>query len=132
MTIAGLDCGGGSPAAAAFNLEIVMRLFFATPAVRGVYFAGLYGPAMEEPASALLEEDGTPTPCGAVLDALFRELWWTDHAALTDESGSASQRVYTGWYRVTATLPDGRVLETEAYLPKSEDTRYIVLQAVPR
>lgn len=132
VTIADLDVGGGSSAAAAINLETVLRLLFATPNIEGVYFAGLYSHELEEPTSALIDDAGEPTACGELVEAMFRGLWWTDVTRGADDLGNVIESVYTGWYRITATLPDGRTLTTEVYLPKSEDPRYVVLQAGPR
>ncbi len=132
VTIANLDVGGGSSAAAAINLEAVLRLAYATPNIRGVYLAGLYGHEFEEPTSALIDDAGEPTACGDLVEAMFRGLWWTDVTRTADDLGNVVERVYTGWYRITATLPDGRTLTTEVYLPKSDETPYVVLQAGPR
>ncbi|XAM00330.1 hypothetical protein OT109_02860 [Phycisphaeraceae bacterium D3-23] len=131
ITIANLNVAGTSGIAAAMNLEIVLRLLFATPNIRGVYFAGLYADDTTEPAGALLDDAGELSGCAQLVEGLFRELWWTDLTELSDDIGNTRADVFTGWYRITATLPDGRVLETEAYLPKSDEPRYIVLQAGP-
>jgi len=131
VTIANLDAGGASQAAAGINLETALRLFFATPNIRGIYFAGMHAHEMHDPAAGLIDDAGEPTTCGQLVETFFRELWWTDLTEPSDDLGNVRARVFTGWYRITATLPDGRVIETEAYLPKSDETPYIVLQAGP-
>ena len=131
VTIANLDPGGTSQAAAALNLETVLRLLFATPNVQGIYFAGVYGHEMRDPAAGLIDDAGDPMSCGQLIDTFFREIWWIDFTEASDDLGNVRARVFTGWYRITATLPDGRVLDTEAYLPKSDETPYVVFQAGP-
>ncbi|MEM9416324.1 MAG: hypothetical protein AAGA29_12745 [Planctomycetota bacterium] len=131
VTIANLNVTGSSGVAAAMNLETALRLLFATPNIRGIYFAGLYADDRIDPAGALLDDAGELTGCAQVVEGLFRELWWTDLTLTSDDIGNARADVFTGWYHITATLPDGRVLETEAYLPKDDTPRYIVLQAGP-
>lgn len=131
VTLTHLETGGSSDVAAAINIETVLRLLFATPNVRGVYFAGLAADELIDPTGALLRDDGEPAACGQVVEGLFRGLWWSDLTLTTDDLGNARARVFTGWYRITATLPDGRVLTTEAYLPNADEPRYVVLQAGP-
>ncbi|MFI4862226.1 MAG: hypothetical protein ACIAXF_16300 [Phycisphaerales bacterium JB063] len=131
ITIANLNVAGSSDVAAAINLETVLRLLFATPNIHGIYLAGMAGDDLAEPASALIDQAGEPAACGQVVEGLFRGLWWTDLTLPSDDIGNARADVFAGRYRITATLPDGRVLETEAHLPRSDEPRYIVLQAGP-
>ena len=132
ITLMNLNFGGTSNVAAAINLETVLRLVFATPNIRGLYFAGLYADDVTEPVGALLDPAGDPTVCAQLIEGLFRELWWTDLSQPSDDLGNVKAQVFCGWYHITATLPDGTVLQTEAYLPKQDEPRYIVLQAGPR
>lgn len=129
VSLAGVEVGGPSPAAAAMNLEAVLRLAFAQPGIEGVYLAGLTDEALVEPDAALIDDAGEPTPAGLAFDGLFRGLWWTDLSATTDERGNAQARVFTGWHNVKATLPNGRVIAVEVYVPRAERAKIIVLQA---
>jgi len=129
VSLAGVEVGGPTPAAAAMNLEAVLRLAFAQPEVEGVYLAGLAQDALVETDAALIDDAGEPTPAGLALDGLFRKLWWTDLTATTDERGNAQARVFTGWHHVKATLPNGRVIAAEVYVPHAERAKIVVLQA---
>lgn len=129
VTLAGLEVGGPSAVAAGLNLETVLRLAFAQPNIEGIYLSGLYQDELIEEHAALLDKDGQPTPAGEALDAMFNTHWRTDLMETTDERGNAQARVFTGWYRIEAVLPDGRVIQAEAYVPKSDRTKLIVLQA---
>jgi len=132
ITVANLEVGGPSIASAAFNLETVLRLLFAEPSIKGIYFAGLYEEELNDPVAALIDSEGELTSAGTVVDGLFRELWWSDEQLVSDDLGNAKARVFTGWYRITATLPDGSELESEVYLPQADEPRIVVLQQTAR
>ena len=129
VTLAALEVGGPTPVASAIKLETVLRLAFAQPRITGIYFAGLVEEDLLEENAGLLDDEGTPTAAGEVLDALFTNVWTSDETGTTDERGNVQARVFTGWYAVTATLPDGTVIESEAYIPASERSKLMVLQA---
>ena len=129
VTLAELQVGGPTPVAAAIKLETMLRLAFAQPRITGLYFAGLTDDELLEENAALLDDDGKPTAVGSVLDALFTKLWHSDVTDQTDERGNVQSRVFTGWYTVTATLPDGTQIESRAYIPKADRAKLVVLQA---
>jgi hypothetical protein len=128
VTLAGMEVSGPTPVAAAIHLEMLLRVAFAQPAVQGIYFAGLTDADHLEDNAALLNHLGKPTAAGSLLDTLFTEVWRSSEAGQTDESGNFRTRVFTGWYTITAKLPDGRRIETEAYIPKDDRARIVVLQ----
>jgi hypothetical protein len=123
-----LEVGGPSDVAAGLNMETFLRIAFAQPGIEGVAFAGLTDDQLIEKHAALIDAHGEPTPAGLALDQLFIKHWRTDERATTDERGNAEARVFTGWYDLTATLPDGQTIVGRAYIPKSERTKLIVLQ----
>lgn len=129
VTLASVQVGGPTPIAAAINLETVIRLAFAEPRITGIYFAGLVEQDMLEDNASLLQADDQPAAPGEVLDQLFTKLWCSDERGQTDERGNAQARVFTGWYTLTATLPDGTHLTSRVYIPKAERAKMIVLQA---
>lgn len=129
VTLAAVEVGGATPVAAAINLETVLRLSFAQPRIAGLYLAGLVDGELLEKNAGLVDEDDKPTAAGDVLDQLFTKLWHSDESGRTDESGNVRTRVFTGWYTLTATLPDGTQITSEAYIPKAERAKMIVLQA---
>lgn len=129
VTFSGLEIGGPTPVAAGLNTETVIRIAFAQPNLRGIYFAGLVDEELIEPNAGLLDAKGEPTPSGLAVDGLFQKHWWSHEKIKTDERGNAQTRVFTGWYRVTAKLPNGKTLTAEAYVPKSDRAKLIVLQA---
>ena len=131
VTIVGLEVGGASSIAAAFNFETVLRLLFAQPNITGIYLAGMTAEDLDDPSAALIGEAGRLTASGQVFDDLFHRLWWTDLTEVSDDLGNISARVFAGTYRLTATLPDGRVCETEVHLPKADEPRRVVLQVGP-
>lgn len=128
VTLAGLEVGGPSEVAAGLNMETLLRLVFAQPAIEGIYFSGVLPNEVLEKHAALLDAAGQPTPSGNVLDQLFNKHWRSEVNAKTDERGNINTRVFTGWYRVSATLPTGEVIKGQAYLPKSDRAKIIVLQ----
>jgi len=111
------------------NMETVLRLAFAEPAISGVYLSGLAAEELIEPNAALIDAAGEPTAAGLALDGLFSKLWWSNETGVTDERGNVQSRVFTGWYTVKATLPNGKAIEAEVYIPKSDQPKFIVLQA---
>ncbi|MFN3168714.1 MAG: hypothetical protein ACE37H_16775 [Phycisphaeraceae bacterium] len=123
-----LEVGGPSDVAAGLNMETFLRIAFAQPGIEGVYLAGLTGDEMIEQHAALIDAQGKPTPAGQALDQLFSKHWRSDERATTDERGNAEARVFTGWYELAATLPDGQVIAGRAYIPKAERSKLIVLQ----
>lgn len=131
VTIAGLEVGGPTPVAAAIKLETLIRLMFAQPKIDGLYFAGLVEGEEEllENHAALIDPNGQPTAAGEVLDSLFTQLWHSDTTDVSDERGNVASRVFTGWYKVVATLPDGTEIVSEAYVPKADRAKRIILQA---
>lgn len=117
VSLVQFEVGGPSPAQAAINLEMVLRLAYAEPCVQGIWFAGVKGDQLTDATAALLEADGSPTPAGDVFDRLVHGLWWSDVRANTDSLGYARGRVFAGHYRVSATLSDGSVAESLVSLP---------------
>src|SRR5690606_22600184 len=77
VTVGPLEIGGSSDAAAAQNLETLLRLLFATESVRGVYFGGFTVADVADPAAALLDDAGRPLRPGAVVEGLFDGVWRT-------------------------------------------------------
>lgn len=128
VTLAAVEAGGSSPLAAAINIETVVRLAFAEPRIAGLSFAGLTEGELLEENAALIDSDGKPTASGEALDQLFTKLWRSDVTGQTDERGNVQSRVFTGWYTISATLPDGSVITSEAYIPKADRAKMIVLQ----
>jgi hypothetical protein len=128
VTLAALQAGGPTPVASAIKLETVLRLVYAQPRITGIYFAGLLDGELIEENAGLLDDQDKPTAAGEVLDALFTKVWTSDETGTTDERGNMQSRVFTGWYTVTATLPDGTVIKSEAYIPASDRSKLIVLQ----
>lgn len=126
--IVGLEVGGASEAAAAMNLETMLRTLFAEQAVDGIWFGAIRPGAVAVPEAALVDAQGQPTEAGQVVDGLFRKLWWTNATAQTDELGNVTARVFAGSHRITATLPDGTDLTTRVHLPRHDDPRIVVLQ----
>lgn len=128
VQVVNLEVGGVSEAAAALNLETVLRTLFAEPAVEGIWFAPITPEAAAVPNAALVNKRGRPTAPGKLFNALFRELWWTDETFTTDELGNVTTRVFAGSHRVTATLSDGSTLSTMIHVPPSDDPRIVVLE----
>lgn len=128
-TFVGFEVGAASDIAAGLNMETVLRLAFAQPNIDGVFLNGLFANELLEDNAALIDQEGQPTASGKVLDQLFHTHWRSNESGVSDERGNVKARVFTGWYDITATLPDGRVIRTEAYLPSSDRAKLIVLQA---
>ena len=117
VSLVQFEVGGPSPAQAAINLEMVLRLAFAEPSVQGIWFAGVSGDQLTDATAALLDAEGDPTPAGNVFDRLVHGQWWSDVRVGTDSLGYARSRVFAGLYRVSAALPDGSVAESLVSLP---------------
>lgn len=116
VIVTNLEVGGPTPGAAAINLETVLRTLFAEASVRGIWFAGVASDEVGDPAAALVDAAGQPTPAGTVLDSLIRRLWWTDSAHDADELGNVRTRVFAGVHRLEATLPGGVLADASVYL----------------
>lgn len=130
VVIVGLQVSGPSEAAAAINLETVLRVFYAHPSVKGVYLADVTAPPLADANAALLDAEGQPTSGGKVVEGLLRDVWWTDTSAPTDDLGNIHLRIFTGLYDLKATLPDGSVATTQARLTArgGGDENMVVMQ----
>ena len=128
VSFALLEIGGPTRIAAGLNMETFLRTVFAQPRIEGIYFAGLKAQQFIEANAELLDDLGQPTAAGLALDQMFTTYWRSDERAKTDERGNIDARVFTGWYTVTATLPDGQTITSQAYIPKSQRTKLIILQ----
>jgi hypothetical protein len=114
--ITGLEVGGWTPQAAAQGLETALSVFFSTPGVVGVSLAGVRSTGLSDPTAALLDESNRLTPAGQTLENLLRQRWWTDINVVSDELGQVRTRVFAGWHKIVAALPDGSRAEVEVYI----------------
>jgi endo-1,4-beta-xylanase len=114
--ISGLEVGGWTPQAAAQGLDTALSVFFSTPGVVGVSLAGVRSTGLSDPTAALLDESNRPTPAGQTLENLLRQRWWTEMNVVSDELGQVRERVFAGWHKIVATLPDGSRAEVEVYI----------------
>jgi hypothetical protein len=131
VVIAALEVGGASPTAAALNMETALRTLFADPHIIGIYIAGLQAGHLADPAAALFDDTGQPTPSGRVLDNLFHELWRTDQTLTTDDLGNVFTRVFAGTHHLSTSLADGTSIEMDVYVPPANeqgDGRLIILE----
>jgi Glycosyl hydrolase family 10 len=128
VVISGLSVGGDSELNAAINLETVLRTMMERENIRGIWFRDLTAEEAIDRTSALLDDEGRPTPSGRLVDSLFHGLWRTNVAAKTDELGNVRVRAFPGRYNVVATLADGAVLKTSLMLEKSDDPRVVLLE----
>lgn len=128
VTIASLEVGGGSPAAAAINMEMVLRTFFSQPSIQGIYLSGLTKAQVADPTAALLNDDGSPTPVGELFERMTRGLWWTDAQVRTDLMGNARTKVFAGRYTISVDYGDGNKVSVDVWLPVAEGERTVVLQ----
>ncbi|HEX7008448.1 MAG TPA: endo-1,4-beta-xylanase [Phycisphaeraceae bacterium] len=128
VVLADLEVGGASEAAAAINLETLLRTLMAQPVVGGVWFGAVRPAGAAVPDASLLDGQGKPTRLGRLVDRLFHELWWTSVDAVTDELGNVRTRVFAGTHRIAAILPGGTLVHTLVYLPRQEEERVVILQ----
>jgi hypothetical protein len=131
VVITSLQVSGATPTAAAVNLETVLRILFAHPAITGIYFPGLGPDAFTSPEAALFDAAGQPTPSGQVFDGLVRRLWWDEMHLRTDELGSLEVRLFAGTHEITARLGNGQEAKALVALRPGEDGRVIALQPLP-
>ncbi len=101
--------------------------------VVGVSLAGVRSTGLSDPTAALLDESNRPTLSGQTLENLLRQRWWTDLSVVSDELGQVRERVFAGWHKIVATLPDGSRAEVEIYVAPtawgaSETARAVVVQ----
>lgn len=128
VIVTNLEIAGSSESGATINVETAMRAMFANPALHGIFWAGLRADELHDEEAALVDEDG-PTEAGELLDRVWRQLWWTDVTAATDDLGNVRQRVFAGHYKLTAVLPDGTIADAEVFLP-ANNPRLVLLQPV--
>ncbi|MFA9478335.1 endo-1,4-beta-xylanase [Phycisphaerales bacterium AB-hyl4] len=128
VVLVGLEVGGVSDAAAAMNLETLLRLLFADENVGGIWFGDMSAEEVGTPYAELFDADGELTHGGQLVDRLFSELWWTDETLHTDELGNARTRVFAGTHRITAELGEGRSVEMTVHVPMDADERMVVVQ----
>jgi len=136
VVFVGLEVGGSSEAAAAFNLEVLLRTAFASsndqgqPTVKGVWFGPLTPEQASAPNAALVDAQGNLTEPGRVVDRLFFDLWRTNEQYQTDLTGNVRTRIFTGTHRITAELPTGRILRSTVHVPRRDTRRVIVLEPI--
>jgi len=134
VDIVDLELGGPGATATAVGMETVLRRLFAEPAVRSITLRGLTQQDLGLVESALINPADQPTEAGLLFDKMFRELWWTQTDATTDELGNLRTRVFLGSHRIDAVLPDGTRVWTEVHVPNSPPQRRaehtVVLQPV--
>lgn len=123
-----MEVAGDSPTAAALNIETVLITAFASPGVKGIWFAGVRGESFTDPQAALVDVEGNPTQAGKVFDQLVNTAWRTHATAKTDALGNAKFRAFAGAYRATARFPDGTMAETVFWLPVGEKDRIVLIQ----
>jgi len=131
VSLVNVEVGGPSQQAAAINLETLLRVAFANPAVQGIYFNGAYPHRLKDKSAALVDENGDVTRAGRLLDTMLHKVWRSDEKANADYLGLAKFRVFAGWHHVTAVLPDGA--EASSYMvfvPRRDARTRIVLQRV--
>jgi GH35 family endo-1,4-beta-xylanase len=90
-------------------------LLFSHPSVQAITwwdFSDFH--AWRNAPSGLVREDMSPKPAYEKLHALIREQWWTNADGKTDAAGIFTAHAFHGEYRITATAPDGRHVETTA------------------
>lgn len=128
VVISGLSVGGDSELNAAINLETVLRTLMERKNIQGIWFTDLTAQEAVGRASALLDDQGKPTPSGRLIDSLFNRLWRTDVQTKTDELGNVRLRAFPGAYQVVVTLADGTTLQTAFLLEKSADPKMLLME----
>ncbi|MFW6059427.1 MAG: hypothetical protein ACODAQ_04560 [Phycisphaeraceae bacterium] len=128
VTLVGVEMGGRSEAAAAYNLEVLLRTAFASSSVQGIWLGPLTAEQTTAEHAALLDDEGNPTPPGEVVDRLFHETWRTDHRAATDALGNVRASIFAGVHDITAELPNGETLAMTVRVAPNDDERVIVLE----
>jgi GH35 family endo-1,4-beta-xylanase len=90
-------------------VESFYKLLFSHPAVQAITWWDFSDRgAWQGAAAGFLRQDMSPKPVYDRLKQLIKTQWWTKMEAVADEKGEVPLRAFTGWHRVTATLPDGR------------------------
>lgn len=85
-------------------LDVLVRTFFAHPAVDGITLWGFWaGAHWKGSDAALFEMDFTPKPSGDLFIDLVRGQWWTDESCETDSTGQCTLEVFLGEHSVSVT-----------------------------
>ncbi|WP_432797281.1 endo-1,4-beta-xylanase [Poriferisphaera sp. WC338] len=133
VVISGLEVGGSSEAAAAMNLEVILKLLFAEPNVKGIYVRGLTQAEINDPNAAMLDYKGRPTATGRKLEQLIRDTWWTRVKGETDEIGNYRVHVFGGSQRISVVLPGengkpGEQLQMSVWVEPGEGERLVMVE----
>ena len=128
VVISGLEVGGGSEAGAAFNLDIMLRILFAQPNVKGIYIRGLTPSETNDPNASLIDLRGHLTQAGRAFEKLVHGEWWTNLKGKTDSLGNYRARVFAGNQRVVVRLPNGLQLQTNVWLTPGPGERMVMLE----
>lgn len=129
VTVSSLEVSGDSQAEASINLETALRAMFSQSCVEGIYFAGLRGRDLQHEEAALIDEDGSLTPSGELIDRMVRQHWWTDITATSDDLGNVRQRIFAGAYRIWVKLPDGSEADVQLRISAGQ-SKLVLLQPV--
>ncbi|MEM8739652.1 MAG: hypothetical protein AAGG38_14410 [Planctomycetota bacterium] len=121
VLVSALEAPGQHAVESSANLETLLRTLFAHPRVQGVVFANPTSELARSPDHALFLPDGSPAGPMRTADHLFRNLWWTDATAETNELGQAAFRAFFGEHQITATLQDGSTLTLPLRLTPQHD-----------
>jgi len=80
--------------------------------------------AWQGAAAGFLRKDLSPKPVYAHLQSLIKRDWWTSLEGHTNATGQFSTRAFFGAHRLTAQLPDGRVLTKEVHWQRGDANRF--------
>ncbi len=84
------------------QLQKLLPIYFAHPAVEGILFWGFWAGAHWQPKSALWRKDWTITPQGQAFRDLVYKKWWTQITDKADNQGQFKTRAFYGDYLITS------------------------------
>ncbi|OGF49185.1 MAG: hypothetical protein A2231_01145 [Candidatus Firestonebacteria bacterium RIFOXYA2_FULL_40_8] len=105
------------------GLEVLYRICFAHPEVKGILMWGFWEGAHWRPRAALFKKDFSPTLSAKMYRKLVFDEWWTKAAGKTDQNGKYSCRAFYGDHQITVTLPDGKTIVREVTMSSKEKNK---------
>jgi len=108
----------------------LLYLFFSHPAVRGVWFSGLWEPEMANPKACLYRRRlFTRKPAATVMEELLRETWRSRFKGAADDQGRVTFRAFRGTYTVVVEQ-GGKKDRFTLEVPRGDVQRTVDLAAV--
>ena len=129
----GENWGPTTPELEAKQADSVVKFYatlFAHPSVQAITWWDFSdNGAWQRAAAGLVRKDMSPKPVYERLLKLVKGEWWTKSEGRADGQGEWATRAFYGTHRITAELPNGRILTKEVRWQRGQENRFELVAA---